>query len=105
MSAPRNESPDAALTRIVLDVEGVTDAFSPAGAVGQVTALVTSLVTGETDEPVRVRTSGQGTAIATRIAVDRAASAPAAARDAADALLAAAVGDDVTVAVEVSRIS
>lgn len=112
MSAPRDETPEAELARVVLEVSGVTDVFSPAGVVEQVpgivTSLVTTLVTGDADQParVRVRTSAQGTAIATRIAADRSASAPAAARGVADALLEVApAGGEVTVSVEVSRIS
>lgn len=108
MSAPRDEPTDAVLTRIVLDVDGVSDVFSPASAVGQVPEIVTALVTRDADAVtrVRVRSSAKGTDIATRIAVDRAAGAPAAARAAADALLAAVpAGGDVTVSVEVSRIS
>jgi 3-hydroxyisobutyrate dehydrogenase-like beta-hydroxyacid dehydrogenase len=107
MTAVPDESTDVTLTRAVREVQGVTDVFSPASAVGYVPQVVTALVTGDADaiNRVRVRSADRGTEIATRIAVDHGASTPDTARRVADALLAGPAEDEVTVVVQVSRIS
>ncbi|KAA9106498.1 hypothetical protein [Microbacterium rhizomatis] len=112
MSIPQEEptglSPDVALTHLVRNVDGVTDVFTPSIEVAHLPGLVTALVTGDADalNRVRVRSTPESTDIATRIAIDVDASTPATAREVASALLASAPpGAEVTISVEVSRIS
>lgn len=101
------EELDVVLTKAVYAVEGVTDVFAPT-TIAQVPQIVAALVTGEPERlnRVTVTTTGDATAIDARIGVDSGASAALAARAAADALLGLAATDgEVTVSVQVSRIS
>lgn len=99
---------DTALTGAVYDVDGVTDVFAPPGSAAQLPQIVGALISGDPERLNRVRVTSERdiTSITARIGIDRAASTPEAAREVADALLEAApVGGDVTVSVQVSRIS
>lgn len=106
--ADASEPIDSALTATVSALDGVTDVYFPGAAIGQVTQLVGALVTGNAEQLNRVRVTARqdGTEIAARIGVDKAAHAPDVARSVADALLAAAPSEaDTTVHVQVSRIA
>lgn len=99
---------ETALTTAVYDVHGVTDVFAAGGSIAQLPQIVGAVFARDLDRLNRVRvvSADDGTTVVTRIGVARSASTPEAARDVADALLAAVPeGDGATVSVQVSRIS